>query len=70
MLYGVNVVFEISDFRRGVAEILLLWFAVQRQLLLSTDLNVILIWPVIHVVNLHLLCRTGALIGFLPSLFS
>ena len=48
MLYGVNVVFEISDFCRGVAEILLLWFAVQRQLLLSTDLNVILIWPVIH----------------------
>jgi hypothetical protein len=40
--------------------------------LLPADRNVILIWPVTGLVNLHLcniLGRAGALIGFLTSLF-
>jgi hypothetical protein len=35
ILYGMNVIFEISDFRRGVAEIFVLRFAAQRRLVVT-----------------------------------
>jgi hypothetical protein len=70
IFYGMNIVFEISDFRRGVA-LDLRYCGLLRSVgwLLLADLNV---WPFTRVVNLHLcniLGHAGALIGFLTALF-